>query len=445
MKISVVGTGYVGLVSGVCLSNKGHQVVCIDQCQEKINLINAGSSPIYEKDLEKLLQNTIGKTLKATNDLSSSIKNTSISIIAVGTPFDGNLIDLSFIKEASKQIGCLLKTKEEYHIIVVKSTVIPGTTDDVVIPILEEYSGKVEGEDFGVSMNPEFLREGVAVNDFMYPDRIIIGSNNRKTLEKMRELYKVFEGVDVVETNNKTAEMIKYTSNALLATLISFSNEIGNLCSSLNGVDSVDVMNGVHRDKRISPILESGQRIRPGLVSYLEAGCGFGGSCFPKDVNALISYGKNKKNPMALLSSVMEINHKQPNQIIRRILKHYPKLLGMNISILGLAFKPGTDDLRESPAISVINQLIKLGASIKAFDPVAQSKAQKFFNSDNISYHDSIENTVKNSRVIVIMTGWPEFSNLKEILNKTKAKPLIVDGRRILSKYDFKKYEGIGV
>ena len=204
-------------------------------------------------------------------------------------------------------------------------------------------------------------------------------------------------------------------------------------------------MNGVHLDKRISPILESGKRIKPGIISYLQAGCGFGGSCFPKDVNALISYGKNKKNPMTLLSSVMEINHKQPNQIINKILLHYPKLLGINVALLGLAFKAGTDDLRESPAISVINQLTKLGAYIRAYDPVAQSEAKKIFNGDNLSFHDTIENTVKNSKVIVIMTGWPEFTNLKEVMNKTNANPLIVDGRRILSKYFFKKYEGIGV
>lgn len=444
MKISVIGTGYVGLVSGVCLSQKGHQVICVDQNQKKIDMINSGLSPIYEKNLDKLIKNNIGNKFKATNDLSNSIKNTSVSIIAVGTPFVGTSIDLSFIKEVSKEIGCELKNKNDYHLVVVKSTVIPGTTDQVVRPILEKFSGKIAGKDFGISMNPEFLREGEAVSDFMHPDRIVLGSNDEKTLNKLRRLYKVFDKVDIFETNIKTAEMIKYTSNSLLATMISFSNEIGNLCSNLDGIDIVDVMNGVYLDKRISPILKNGKRIKPGILSYLEAGCGFGGSCFPKDVNALISHGKNNNNPMYILNSVMKVNKNQPDKIIQLILKHFPRLVSVNICMLGLAFKPGTDDIRESPAISVIKNLTKLGAKINVFDPVAQLETQKIFKDKTITYCNSIDIAIKNTHVVVIMTSWPEFKNLKEILTRSKINPLIVDGRRIFSKNDFEEYEGIG-
>ncbi len=444
MKISILGSGYVGLVSGVCLSNKGHQVICVDSNQEKIDQINSGYSPIYEKGLDKLLRKTVGREFKATSDIYTSVKNTSVSIIAVGTPYLKETINLSSIKEVSEKIGLALKKKNKYHLVIVKSTVVPGTTDDIVTPTIEKYSGKVAGEDFGVGMNPEFLREGVAISDFMKPDRIVIGGNNKKTLKQMNKLYKVFDDTEIISTNNRTAEMIKYASNSLFGTLISFSNEIGNLCSSIEGVDSVDVMKGVHLDKRISPILKNKKRIRPGIISYLEAGCGFGGSCFPKDINALISFGKNKKNSMKLLSSVMDINYKQPNQIIKKILKHQPKLVGANIAILGLAFKPGTDDVRESPSISVINKLTKLGANVKAYDPVVKSN-EGIFKNKNIINCDTLENTIKNSSVIVLMTSWSEFISLKNLLKKIKNKPLIVDGRRLLSKNDFEKYEGIGI
>ncbi len=284
MNISVIGTGYVGLVSGVCLSEKGHRVTCVDNDKVKVDLINNKISPIHEKGLDKLLNKNFGNNLNATTNLYESVINSDVSLIAVGTPFDGELINLNYIREVSKEIGLALKDKKTYHVVIVKSTVIPGTTDDVVIPILEKYSGKKIQVDFGVGMNPEFLREGVAVEDFMNPDRIVLGGTDIKTHEIMEEIYKVFRGTDILKTSNMTAEMIKYASNSLLATMISFANEIGNFCENLEGVDIVDVMNGVHLDKRVSPILEDGRRIFPGLVSYLEAGCGFVVSCFPKDV-----------------------------------------------------------------------------------------------------------------------------------------------------------------
>ncbi len=286
MRVSIIGTGYMGLVTGVCLAEKGHQVVCVDVDQEKVSKINQASPPIYEKGLEELLRKNINGNLQATTDIHKSIIETDISLITVGTPFDGGEIDLCYIKEASEQIGKALKGKSTYHLVVVKSTVVPGTTDEVVLPILEEVSGKKAGIDFGVGMNPEFLREGEAIRDFMLPDRIVLGGIDEKSIDVLEKLYSVFEGVDKLRTNNKTAEMIKYASNSVLATMISFSNEVGNLCAAIGGIDVVDVMRGVHLDKRLSPININGDRIVPAFITYLVAGCGFGGSCFPKDVKA---------------------------------------------------------------------------------------------------------------------------------------------------------------
>ena len=230
MRISIVGTGYVGLVSGACLADKGHHVICVDIDSTKVDMINRAEPPIYEDGLPELLQANVGKTLFATVNLHEVVMDSEISLITVGTPFDGNEIDLKYIKMVSREIGEVLKEKDDYHVVVVKSTVVPGTTEDVVLPIIEAGSGKKAGVDFGLGMNPEFLREGQAISDFMYPDRIVMGAIDERSLAAQQEMYAVYEGVDKVATTPKTAEMIKYTANSLLATMISFSNEIGNLC-----------------------------------------------------------------------------------------------------------------------------------------------------------------------------------------------------------------------
>jgi UDPglucose 6-dehydrogenase len=445
MKIAVAGTGYVGLVSGVCLSEKGHHVTCVDMLQEKVDKINNGIPPIYELGLEELLKKNIGKNLVASTNLHQAILDSDMSLIAVGTPFDGQEIDVSYIKQVSKEIGQALKVKDGYHLVVVKSTVVPGTTENVVLPILEAESGKKAGVDFGVGMNPEFLREGDAISDFMNPDRIVLGGIDARSQDVLGECYGAFTEVDKLRTSPRTAEMIKYTANSLLATLISFSNEIGNLCAAIGGIDALEVMKGVHLDKRFSPILESGERITPVSTTYLEAGCGFGGSCFPKDVKALISHGKKYGQNMAILDSVIEVNRDQPDKVLQLIGKHYPDLKDVPVAVLGLAFKPGTDDMRESPAIPVVQSLLKGGAKVSAFDPIAEEQAKLTFNDPAINYCDSIESTVNDAKIVVIMTRWPDFKNLAEQLNSKGLKPLVVDGRRMLDKNSVEKYEGIGL
>jgi UDPglucose 6-dehydrogenase len=445
MKVSVIGTGYVGLVSGVCLAEKGHQVYCVDIDGEKVAKINQGIPPIFEKGLEELLEKNIGRNLTATSDISKAVQQSEISLIAVGTPFDGGEIDLTFIRSVSQQIGQVLRSKDQYHVVVVKSTVVPGTTDGVVLPLLEKFSGKKAGDDFGVGMNPEFLREGEAVDDFMNPDRIVLGAIDARSLQVLRELYQPFTGVDIVATNTRTAEMIKYAANSLLATMISFSNEIANLCTALRNIDVAEVMQGVHLDKRLSPVTADGDRIVPAFITYIEAGCGFGGSCFPKDVKALISHGRQKGLPMPLLESVVRVNEKQPLQVISLVRKYFPSLHNVPLAVLGLAFKPGTDDMRESPAIPIVNELRKEGAMLQAYDPVASREAQKIFGNTGIQYCETLQQAIREVQGIIILTRWQEFKGLPDMIRKLESQPVIIDGRRMLDKTSVANYDGIGM
>lgn len=442
MKVSVVGTGYVGLVSGVCLAHVGHDVVCIDIDQSKVDMINQGQPPIYEVGLEKLLGDLVGKSLSATTDFDKAVRESDLSLIAVGTPFDGQEIDLQYIRQVARQIGKVLATKDSYHTVIVKSTVVPGTTEEVVLPILEEASGKKAGVDFGVGMNPEFLKEGEAIDDFMYPDRIVLGGIDDRSIDALAELYAAFPDTDKIRTSPRTAEMIKYTANSLLATLISFSNEIGNLCTAIGGVDVTEVMEGVHLDKRFSPILDQG-RVRPSSLSYIEAGCGFGGSCFPKDVKALITYGQDKDQPMSVLKSVIDTNAAQPARMVEMAKRHYSSLKDVKVALLGLAFKPGTDDIRESASLAVIDLLQAEGAEITAFDPIAQEETEKHLGADAIAYADTVEACIKDAEVIMLMTSWPAFRDLPDLLKGRDT--LLIDGRRMIAKDAVARYEGIGL
>jgi UDPglucose 6-dehydrogenase len=446
VKISIVGTGYVGLVTGACLAEKGHSVMCVDVEQDKVDQINDRRAPFYEADLDGLLEKNVPQTLQGTTNLEEAVVNSDLTLIAVGTPFDGEEIDLTFIRKASADIGKALAKKHDYHVVVVKSTVVPGTTEEVVLPILEQVSGKKAGMDFGVGMNPEFLREGEAVSDFMFPDRIVLGGIDQRTRDVLDDLYVGFSSVNRLRTNTKTAEMIKYASNSFLATAISFSNEIGNLCSALGGVDVVDVMQGVHLDKRLSPILPNGERIVPSIVSYLEAGCGFGGSCFPKDVMALRAHGTKAESPMRILQAVLDVNKEQPKKIFSLIEKHYPDLNGVCVAVLGLAFKPGTDDMRETPALPVVKWLLAKGATVQAYDPVVGDQAKKIFNHEKFSVVNQLRDVLEGDvRVVVVLTRWNECLTLPQVLSGREPQPVIIDGRRMLDKHSVSRYEGIGL
>jgi UDPglucose 6-dehydrogenase len=417
--------------------------VCVDLDATKVDRINRGDPPIHEEGLTDLLARNVPDRLTATTDLETAVLGTDITLIAVGTPFDGTRIDLGAVRGAARQIGRALASKPDYHTVAVKSTVVPGTTDSVVAPLLEQESGKRAGVDFGVGMNPEFLREGVAVEDFMNPDRIVIGSMDERGADTMAELYSVFTSAAIVRTNPRTAEMIKYASNALLATLISFSNEIGNLCASVGDVDVVDVMEGVHLDRRISPLLPDGTRVTPGLTAYLAAGCGFGGSCFPKDVRALIAHGEEAGRPMPLLQAVMRINEEQPSEVVRLLRGHLTSLADSRIAVLGLAFKPGTDDIRESPAIEIVRQLLEEDADVVAYDPVAAPHARAVLG-DGLKIGETLPATLTDREAVVVVTGWAEFQQLPTLLAGFRPPPLVVDARRILDRTSVPRYAGIG-
>ncbi|MFA6362449.1 UDP-glucose/GDP-mannose dehydrogenase family protein [Methanoregula sp.] len=415
MKISIVGGGYVGLVTGTCFAKLGHDVTLIEIDPEKVRAINKGMPPIFENGLENLLKQNAGKRIHASTGYES-VTSAEIVFISVGTPPkpDGSA-NLSYIESASTSIGESLKNTSAYCVVVVKSTVPPGTTEKIVRPAVLRAAGKTE-EEIGFAMNPEFLREGRAVEDFLHPDRIVIGSSDPRAGNRVAEVYQDIEA-PVLRTGLTAAEMIKYTSNAFLATKISFSNEIGNICKNL-GIDVYEVMKGVGLDPRIGPL-------------FLNAGAGFGGSCFPKDVSALVSLAKDAGEDLILLRSVLDVNERQPHRMVVYLENRLGSVFGKRIAVLGLAFKDNTDDIRDSRAIPVIQDLLDKGAHVAAYDPMAGPVMQNVFPS--IEYASSAADALRGADGCLVMTEWPEFSRLDKEFD-LMAHPIIIEGRRILSR-----------
>ncbi len=446
MKITVIGSGYVGLVTGACLADKGFTVVCMDKTQQIVDKINAGTPPIHEKGLEELLKRTrAAGRLSATTDLAAAIAGAEVIFLAVGTPFDGKEIDLTYVKAAAAELGSLLHTAGPYPVITVKSTVVPTTAETVVLPILEKESGLKAGTGFGLCSNPEFLREGSAVEDFMNPDRIVIGATDHKTAEKMKLVY-AWANATVVETNPRTAEMIKYTANALLPLMISYSNEIANLTNAVGGIDIRDVMKGVHLDYRLNPVV-AGKRVNPGILSYLEAGCGFGGSCFPKDVKALAAFAHHKGMGQGILDQITQVNEAQPFKAVSLVTDRLGELNGKKIAVLGLAFKPETDDTRESPSIPFVRELLRRGARVTAHDPIVNTEFNKFPGCETLAHAPSWREAVRGAEAAVIMTRWEQYREISAAeLTSLMKRPFLVDTRRMLKKENFVsiEYAGIG-
>ena len=442
MKISIVGTGYVGLVTGACLADKGHDVTCVDIDPARVEALNRAQCPIFEDGLDELLRRNVGGRLKATSTLDSAVASSDLTMIAVGTPFDGTTIDLAAVLEATRQIGAALKQKSGYHVVVVKSTVVPGTTARKVAPALEASSGKKAGTDFGVGMNPEFLSEGEAVHDFVFPDRIVIGGIDDRSIETIDELYREFPDAPRIRTNTSTAELIKYASNALLANLISFSNEIANMGAVVGGIDSVEVLRGVHLSQYFRNRDSDGL---PPIVSFLQAGCGFGGSCLPKDVKALIAHGKFAGAAMPLLEAVIHVNEAQPHKVVAMLRKHWPDLTGVRVAVLGLSFKPGTSDVRESPAFPIMSELLQEGAVLHAHDPVAIEEARKVFAKPEVNFCKDLDAALDDADAVVVVTPWREYHDLPARLRDRDQPPVLVDSRRAFDKRAVSHYEGIGL
>ena len=422
MKVSIIGTGYVGLVTGACLAEKGHRVVCVDTESAKVAAITRGAAPFHEPGLDPLLARHVGKLLFATTDLRAAVLDSDLTLLATGTPFDGQTIDLTYVRQATRQIGEALRDKQGYHVVAVKSTVVPGTTDSVVRPILEEASGRTAGTDLGVGMNPEFLSEGSAIEDFMLPDRIVLGGIDARTQDVQAELYRDFEGTPVVRTSNATAEFIKYTSNSLLATLISFSNEIANLCATVPGVDATDVMRGVHLMRELQPRGADGVRVPAGINSFLFPGCGFGGSCLPKDVKALAAWGSQHGHEARLLDAVLRINQDQPARMIELLERALGPLDGKRTAVLGLAFKPGTDDVREVAGVPDHCAIDGAGSKSAGVRPSSQPDGGcGACGPPGVAICDSLAGALEAADAAILVTRWEDFRTLPALLSQNVA------------------------
>jgi UDPglucose 6-dehydrogenase len=446
MKIAVVGTGYVGLVSGVCLAAKGHEVTCLDVSAEVVNRLNRGSPHIYESGLETLVSTVIAQgRFRAGLASAEALKSCQIVIIAVGTPSTDGRIDLRQVESACRMVGAHLRGNAGPCSVIVKSTVVPGTTDTAVRGWLETESGKKVG-DFGLGMNPEFLREGDAVSDFMEPDRIVMGGETEETWRALEELYAPWS-CEKIRVNTRTAEMIKYASNSILATQISMVNELANVASAIGGIDIYEVMAGVHADKRWSPILADGQRVKPGIISYLWPGCGFGGSCFPKDVQALRSKAQDAGVEPRVLSSVLAVNDDQPHQIVNILKSALNSLAGQRVLVLGLAFKPDTDDVRESASRKVLEDLVSERAVVLAHDPLALENARNAWSDLAVEYVSEWESQIPKAQIVIVVTRWAEYLKLRAApLQEQLRGKVVFDARRFFNKHDFPgaRYLGIG-
>lgn len=423
-KIAMLGVGYVGLVSGTGLADFGNEVICYDIDTTKIEKLNNGEMPIYEPGLIDLVRKNVAKgRLKFTDDLTLAIRESEVIFLAVPTPSGENgEVDLSYIFNAVDQIA---KVIDSFKVIVTKSTVEVGTNDQIRERLL---SHKIAPEMFEVVSNPEFLREGSAVSDFMRPDRVVIGTSSPKALEIMKEIYRPLYLIEtpIVATDIHTAEMIKYASNAFLATKISFINEIANLCE-LVGADVQQVAKAMGLDGRIGK-------------KFLHAGPGYGGSCFPKDTLALTKIAEKAGMRSTIVEAVIEANNRQKLRVVEKLLKVLPNLSDKTIGILGLAFKPNTNDVRETPALTVIEEILKRGGQIKAYDPEAMKEMRKYY--PQITYVASTEDAAKGADALIIMTEWNEFRNLDlNYLKSVMKNPIMIDARNI---YDPQKVQAVG-
>jgi UDPglucose 6-dehydrogenase len=445
VKVAVIGTGYVGLTSGVGLASLGHHVTCVDVSAERLRTIREGRAPFYEPGLPDLLAQTLANgCLTVTDDLRCAVSECDVAFITVGTPDGDHGIDLSYVVRAASDIGSALRDSN-YVVVVVKSTVVPGTTDGPVREALENASGMSAGA-FGLCMNPEFLREGAAVADFLQPDRIVVGAWDDRSRAVLAALYEPLDCPKVF-TTLRNAEMVKYASNALLATLVSYSNEIAALCETTPQTDVDVVLGGVHLDRRLAPIV-AGQRVRPGIVDFLWAGAGFGGSCLPKDVNALRAYARSRGVEPHVLDAVVAVNSARPAQLCAQVEAALGSVQGATIALFGLAFKPGTDDLRDSPALAAARLLSTAGASIRAFDPLVRTLPSNGDQTPTMTVCSTPEEAVIGADAALVATAWPQFAQLDwAALTASMRRRVVVDGRNTLRSVKWPtgvRYVGIG-
>ena len=421
MKIGVVGLGFVGLSLTSVLASRGYDIVGIDTDKEKCNKINNGISPFFEPELENILKNGLKKKLKIRNDFSL-INDCNFIFVTVGTPQNQNgSIDLSIIKKAISTIGENLQKNKKKPIILIKSTVIPGTIKKIILPILEKKSNKKNGKDFGLISNPEFLQESSAIRDTKFPHAVVLGGNQTEFMKKAKKLFvKLHPHTPIIITNHQTAEMIKYANNSFLATKISFINQLSNICQKIPGANIDDIGKTIGLDPRIGKL-------------FLNAGPGYGGSCLPKDMKALINFANISGINPSLLNAVEEVNTKQLEEIIKITKQKFGNLTGKKITILGTAFKPNTDDIRDSVAVELIKKLLKKKAKITIHDPKAIKNTRKIFK-EKIIYAKTIEDALTQSQCAIIMTQWKQYEKLSNNQFKYMTKRFVIDCRRMLVK-----------
>lgn len=428
MKIAIVGTGYVGLVTGTCFSEMGTDVFCIDVDKQKIENLKKGIIPIYEPGLEDMvIRNSAAGRLQFSTDLSAVLNDVDVVFSAVGTPPDEDgSADLKYVLEVARTIG---KNLNKYTLVVTKSTVPVGTAQLVKKAIREELDKRgLNNLEFDVASNPEFLKEGAAIDDFMHPDRVVVGLESDRAKELMDRLYKPFtvNNYRMIYTDIPSAEMIKYAANAMLATRISFMNDIANLCEMV-GADVNKVRAGIGSDARIG-------------TKFLYPGCGYGGSCFPKDVKALIKTAKKQGYDMKVLEAVEEVNDNQKNILYKKVDKYFSgDLKGRIFAVWGLAFKPKTDDMREAPSLVVIDRLLKAGATVKVYDPIAMTEAKRHLG-DTVIYSTDIYDSVLDADAIILVTEWNEFRMPSwAAIKKIVKTPVVFDGRNIYNRKDIEQ------
>lgn len=438
MKIAIVGTGYVGLVTGTCFAEMGTEVFCIDIDHNKIDKLKNGIIPIFEPGLDEMVErNHKAGRLNFTTDLSSILNEVDIVFSAVGTPPDEDgSADLKYVLDVARTIGQELN---KYMVIVTKSTVPVGTAKLIKKTIQNELDKRgLTDLKFDVASNPEFLKEGAAITDFMQPDRVVVGVESEEAKQLMERLYKPFtlNNYRIIYTDIPSAEMIKYAANAMLATRISFMNDIANMCEIV-GADINMVRKGIGADVRIGS-------------KFLYAGCGYGGSCFPKDVKALIHTADNLGYEMKILEAVEEVNESQKKILFEKLMKYYDNdIKGKTIAVWGLAFKPKTDDMREAPSLVIIDKILEAGGKVKAYDPVAMEEAKRILG-DSITYAKDIYDATLEADAILMVTEWNEFRlPTWEVIKKTMKKPVVFDGRNIYNKQEMNEigfdYFGIGI
>jgi len=433
MKIGIVGLGFVGLSLTSVLASKGYNTVGIDIDKEKCNKISNCDLPFFEPDLERTLKNGFKKNLTISTDFLL-MKDCDMIFVTVGTPQKSNgSIELSMIKNAIADIGKILAKSKKNSILLIKSTVVPGTMQKVILPILEKKSGKKAGKEFGLISNPEFLQESSAIQDTKYPHVIVLGGYQTKYMKKAKNFFSNLNpNVPIIVTNHQTAEMIKYANNSFLATKISFINQLANICQNIPGANIDDIARTIGLDPRIGEL-------------FLSAGPGYGGSCLPKDIKAIMNFSSKIGVSPLFFNAVEKTNQQQIEHIIKLIEKNCGNLKGKNISILGLAFKPKTDDIRDSISLKIIEKLLKKQAKVIVHDPMAIENVRKIFKN-KIRYTNSISDVLRDSYCGIIMTAWPEYSKITNTNMKNMKKRIIIDSRRILknSKLDC-IYNAIGI